>query len=137
MWFCILRVASELSVTILRKWIYELRVPFKELQNSFTFAYLFCKLEIKLRVACCFFASCFLGVADLRIWRVPTHSVLRRCYFYKLTQILFLFWKELWRFKVINKNINLVKTRWNRKCKIPHTFLRDDPCASAHIRIAN
>ena len=38
---------------------------------------------------------------------------------------------------LLNKNINFNKAKRNRKWKIPHTFQRDDPCASAYIRITN
>ena len=43
--------------------------------------------------------------------------------------LLFLFWKELWRFKVkdsiflLKKNLSLIKPRLNRKWTIPHAAL--------------
>ena len=43
--------------------------------------------------------------------------------------------KNLWF--LLNKNINLIKTRQTRKWKVPNPLVRDEPCASAHIRIAN
>ena len=68
------QVASyEFRVAVLRNYIYELRVPFYELQRNFWVATLFCEVEIKSRVEICFsknfnlrVASCFLRVESLR-----------------------------------------------------------------------
>ena len=56
----------------------------------------------------------------------------------------FSFWKELCRFKVkesmlfVEKNTNFDKNETESKNGKCHTqFKREEPCASAHLRIAN
>ena len=56
---------------------------------------------------------------------------------------LFQFWKESWCIKLkkvcilLNKIINFDKNETELKMENPIQFLRDKPCASAHIRIRN